>query len=229
MPDFVLILLRSVFSFFFLLLMTRLMGKKQMSQLTFFDYVVGITIGSIAAGLSIDQSVTIINGLIGIFVWGIFPILLGFLDMKSLNFRKIVDGTPTVLIQKGKVLEKNLKKEKLTINELMLLLREKNVFKLSDVEFAVMETNGQLSVLNKSDMQPVTPKVAGITVDMEHEPRVVIMNGEVKEKTLKELGLSQKWLLEKIKAQGAKTFEDVFLAQVDSKGNVYVDLYDEES
>lgn len=206
-----------------------MMGKKQMSQLTFFDYVVGITIGSIAAGLSTDQSVTIINGLIGIFVWGIFPILLGYLDMKSPKLRKIVDGTPTVLIHKGKVLEKNLKKEKLTINELMLLLREKNVFKLSDVEFAVMETNGQLSVLNKSDMQPVTPKVAGLTVDMEHEPRVVIMNGEVKEKTLKALGLSQKWLLEKIKNQGAKTFEDVFLAQVDSKGNVYVDLYDEES
>jgi uncharacterized membrane protein YcaP (DUF421 family) len=228
MPEYILILIRSISAFFVLLVMARLMGKKQVSHLTFFDYVVGITIGSIAATLSVDQNVTILNGLMGILVWGFFPIMLGLIDLKSYKLRRLIDGAPTVMIQNGKVLEGNLQKEKMTTNELMLLLREHKAFKLADVEFAVLETNGKLSVMKKSDSQPITPKSLGIQVEAEYDPRTVIIDGNVMERTLKNLGYTKEWLKGELLKKGASHFEDVFYGQIDSKGNVYIDLYDDK-
>lgn len=110
MPEYVLILIRSIWAFLLLLVMTRMMGKKQLSQLTFFDYCVGITIGSIAATLSVDQNVKIFNGLISLTIWGLFPILLAFIGLKSRAFLHFTDGKPAILIKEGKVLEESMKK-----------------------------------------------------------------------------------------------------------------------
>lgn len=115
MPEIVLVLIRSIAAFFLLFLMARMMGKKQISQLTFFDYCVGITIGSIAATLSVDQNVKIINGLVSLTIWGFFPIILAYLGMKSIIFSKITDGKATILIRNGEVLDKNMKKSLVTI------------------------------------------------------------------------------------------------------------------
>jgi uncharacterized membrane protein YcaP (DUF421 family) len=223
-PEYVVVLIRTIFSFIVLLAMTRLMGKTQMSQLTFFDYVVGITIGSVAATLSVDQNVKILNGLVSIVIWGLLPILIAFINMKSYRFRKITDGNPTPLIQNGNILEDNLKKTRLTSEELMLMLRQKDAFKLADVEFAVLETSGQLSVMKKSDVLPVTPKDMQIKVELEHEPRVIIMDGKVMEKTLTDLGYSKEWLLGEVMKHGAEQFQDVYFAQITSDGSLYIDL-----
>jgi uncharacterized membrane protein YcaP (DUF421 family) len=228
MPEYVLILIRSVGSFIVLLALARLMGKRQIAQLTFFDYVVGITIGSIAASMSADQNIKIFNGMVGLVVWGFFPILLSFMARKSYWFRRIVQGVPTILIQNGKILEKSLRKNNMSEDELVLNLREKNAFKLADVEFAILETNGEVSVLKKTDAEPVTPKTLGLYVEQEHDPRIVIIDGHVMNKTLTEMGYSADWLLGEVMKQGAKSFEDVFVAQLDSTGNVYVDLYDDQ-
>jgi len=228
MSEAMLILIRSIISFLVLLLLTRLMGKKQISQMTFFDYVVGITIGSIAASMSVDQNIMLANGLIGLAVWGLIPILISILNLKSNLFRTLTDGSPTVLIENGKVMEKSLTKEGLAIDELMLLLRQKNAFKLSDVEFAVLENDGQLSVLKKSSAEPITPATMGMVVEMEKEPRLVIADGTVMELTLKEMGYTKEWLLGEITKQGAKSFSDVFLGQLESNGKVYVDLYQDK-
>lgn len=107
----------------------------------------------------------------------------------------------------------------------MMLLREKGVFKVSDVEMAVLETNGNLSVLLKAEQQPVTPQIMGIKVNEEHGPKILIMDGQILQKTLKELGNTKEWLLKEVQKQGAKKIEDVFFAQIDSKGNIHVDLY----
>ena len=123
------------------------MGKKQISQLTFFDYCVGITIGSIAASMAVDQNIKISNGVMSLLVWGLIPLVLGYLGLKLKWFHQLTDGKSDVLIEKGKILEKNLRKNQLAVEELILLLREKDVFKLEDVEMAVFETNGQLSIL----------------------------------------------------------------------------------
>src|SRR5690625_1940180 len=225
MPELMLILIRSIVSFLLLLFMTRIMGKKQISQLTFFDYCVGITIGSIATTMSVDQNVKATNGLMALIVWGIFPLILAYISLKSIWFTKIVDGKATIMIKNGEILEKNMKKSLLTIDELMLSLREKGVFKISDVEMAVLETNGELSVMLKTEQQPITPKMLGIPVEQEHGPTILIMDGQLLKKGLEERGYSEEWLLDKVQQQGADSFEEVFLAQMDSTGNVYVDLY----
>jgi uncharacterized membrane protein YcaP (DUF421 family) len=226
-PEFIMILIRALVSFLVLLILARLMGHQHISQLTFFDYVVGITIGSIAATASVDQNVKILNGLAGLLVWGILPILISLLNLKSYRFRRLTDGQPIVLVQNGKILEENLRKARLSLDSLMLSLREKNAFKLSDVEFAVLETNGSVSVLKKTEAQPVTPKTLGMIVEKEHDPRIVISDGQVMETTLKKMGYTKEWLLGEIKKQGANTFQDVFLAQLESNGNLYVDLRNE--
>jgi uncharacterized membrane protein YcaP (DUF421 family) len=130
-PELILILLRSIEAFLILFLMTRIMGKKQISQLTFFDYCVGLTIGSIAATMSVDQNVKALNGMLSLFIWGLFPLLIAYLGMKSNTFANLTDGKPTILIQDGEVLEENMKKNLMNLNELMLLLREKSAFKLT--------------------------------------------------------------------------------------------------
>lgn len=226
MPELVLILIRSIVAFLLLLIMTRIMGKKQISQLTFFDYCVGITIGSIAATMSVDQNVKIANGLLALLVWGLFPIILAYASLKSIHFSKIIDGKAAIIIKNGEILQKSMKKNMFTIDELMLSLREKGVFKVSNVEMAVLETNGKLSVMLKSDQQPLTPHTLGIPTEQEHGPTILIMDGQLLKNGLKERGYSKEWLLAEVQKQGAKDFTEVFLAQLDSFGNVYVDLFE---
>lgn len=226
MPELVLILIRSIVAFLLLFIMTRIMGKKQISQLTFFDYCVGITIGSIAATMSVDQNVKALNGLMSLIVWGLFPIIFAYLGMKSNTFSNITDGKAIILIEKGKIIEKNMRKNLLNINELMLLLREKNVFNISDVEVAVLETNGRLSVLLRTDQQPISASMLGVHVKKEHVPSILIMDGKMMKKSMEKIGYTEERLRNEIKKQGAHDISDVFLAQFDSRGQLYIDLYE---
>lgn len=228
MAEYQLTFLRSIFSFVFLLIICRILGKQQISQLTFFDYVVGITIGSVAASLSVDQNIKITNGIMSLIVWGFFPLLLVFLSLKSRMISILLDGKPTVLIENGKINEDNLKKTRLTLDQLMMNMREKNVFKLADVELALFETNGKVSVMKKTDNEPITPKVLGMKLEKEKRPFMLLEDGTVIEKNLQAAGYTQEWLYGEIQKHGAKTFSDVFAAQIDSKGNLYVDLYDDK-
>jgi uncharacterized membrane protein YcaP (DUF421 family) len=224
-PDFVLIIIRSIVAFILLLFLTRIMGKKQLSQLTFFDYVVGITIGSIAATMSVDKNIQISNGVVSLAIWGLFPIVLGFLGMKSRKFLRLTDGRPSIVIKNGEVLEESMKKNQLAIDELMMILREKGVFKVDDIEMAVLETNGELSVMKKTDLEPITPRLLGMKVTLEHTPSLLVVDGHILNKNLSILGYSKKWLMKEIEKQGAQSLNNVFLAQVDSNGNLFVDLY----
>lgn len=225
MPDFLLIFVRTFIAFLVLFILTRLMGKKQISQFTFFDYVTGITIGSIAATVSVNESVKIMKGVYALVYLTIFLFIISYIALKSFAFRGLVEGSPTILVENGKILEENLKKVRFTYDDLLIRLREKNAFKVSDVELAVLETDGQVSVMKKAGNQPLTPQTMGLMVEDEHRPQIVIIDGKLIEKKLKEYGYTKEWLLGEINKQGAQNFSDVFLAQIDSKGNVYVDLY----
>jgi uncharacterized membrane protein YcaP (DUF421 family) len=228
-PDYVLILIRSIIAFILLLVLTRIMGKKQLSHLTFFDYVVGITIGSIAATMSVDKNIQISNGVVSLAIWGIFPIVLGFFGMKSRTFLRLTDGRPSILIKSGKVLEESMKKNQIAIDELMMLLREQGVFKIDDIEMAILETNGELSVMKKSDLEPITPRLLGMKMTLEHSPSLLIVDGHILNKNLTILGYSEQWLIKEIKKQGAQSLNEVFLAQIDSNGNLFVDLYEDSN
>ncbi|TFE23495.1 DUF421 domain-containing protein [Cohnella luojiensis] len=192
-----------------------------------FEYITGITIGSLAAYISLDLDANWYLGIIAISVWAFVSLGIEFLQMKSKKMRDFIDSKGTVLIKDGKVLEDNLKKERLSTDDLMEQLRKKTVFKVADVEFAVMEPSGDINVLLTRENQPLTPKHLGIKVSPEQEPQAVIMDGKIMDEPLATLGLSREWLNTELEKLGA-AIENVFLGQVDSYGQLYVDLYDDQ-
>jgi uncharacterized membrane protein YcaP (DUF421 family) len=228
MPTYLQILLRTVFAFVFLFVICRILGKRQISQLTFFDYVTGITFGSITANLATDLHMSLFNIFESMATWGLLLMVVIALSLFFRPFRLLMDGKPTLLIENGKVLEKNLLKSKISLDELMLQLRQQSAFKLSDVELAVFETNGNISVLKKAEQSPVTPKQFGMTIESEKKPTVVINNGKPIQSAIDASGYTKGWLIGELSKKGIKDFSEVYAAQVDSKGQLYVDLVDDQ-
>lgn len=227
MPEYLEVAGRAIFSFLVLFTLARILGKKQISHLTFFDYVVGIVIGDMASQVAIDTSMKIVNGLIGLVIYTLFSVILAYGAIKSFKFRDLVESSPSILIKDGKIMEKGLFKHKMTYDDLMNGLREKDAFMIEEVEMAILETNGQISVMKKPEYQALTPKDIGLKMKDDHAPSLIIIDGTLLEKRLRPLGYTKDWLLSEIKKKGANQFEDVFLAQIDSNGKVYVDLYDD--
>lgn len=227
MVDWINIALRSLGLLVVLFLLTKWLGKKQISQLSYFEYITGITIGSIAAEVATGLDKHFMHGIVGMGVWFAVPFLMGILSIYSKKVRDITEGKGTIFIKDGKVMEDNLKKERYTIDELMAKLRNKNVFKVADVEFAVLETDGNLSVLLKKENQPITAKVLNLTLASEKEPQLVIMDGEILDEPLSTIGQNRAWLQTELDKLGV-TIENVFLGQVDSYGQLTVDLFDDK-
>jgi uncharacterized membrane protein YcaP (DUF421 family) len=228
MPEYIEVALRAIFSFIVLFTLARILGKKQISHLTFFDYVVGIVIGDMASTMAIETELKITNGLIGLVVYTLFSVILAYGAIKSFKFRDLVESSPSILVKNGKIMEKNLFKHKMTFDDLMNGLREKDAFKLDEVEMAILETNGQISILKKPEYQSLTPSDIGLSMEEDHAPSLIIIDGVLLIKRLNYLGYTEDWLLSEIKKQGATKFEDVFLAQINSDGSVYADLYQDE-
>lgn len=229
MPVYLNITIRSIMTYLTLFVLARAMGKREIAQITFFDYIVGISIGSIAAQVSTNLNSTWVQMLPALIVFAVFQIANAILSQKSIKFRNIVDGSPTILIKQGEILDRNLSKEKLTSNELIGLLREKNIFKIADVETAILEVDGKISVQLKTDKQPVTAIELNIPVQPEGLPRLVIADGNILGESLKDLNLTRSWLLAKLGEQNVKDTSKVMLAQVDTAGNLYVDLFDDKN
>ncbi|MGO4271533.1 DUF421 domain-containing protein, partial [Paenibacillus sp. TAF58] len=227
MADWVSIVIRSFFALVFLFVVTRILGKKQISQLTFFEYVLGITIGDLAGTISTDTDFRFWHGIIAILVWVLIPLTLEILTLKSKTLRLWFEGEGTVVIKDGKILEDNLKKERYTGDELLAQLRTKSVFRMADVEFAMLEASGDLSVLLKSDLQPLTPNHLGMKMNIEKPTQSVIMDGVIQDEPLAAAGRGRGWLHKELVKLGV-TKENVFLAQVDTHGELTVDLYDDK-
>jgi uncharacterized membrane protein YcaP (DUF421 family) len=151
MKEAYIVALRAVGAYIALYMLTRWMGKREISQLTYFDYVVGITIGTLTGTAATDLSGDFWSFLPAVLVFALFQIVTSYLTLKSQAFRKLFAGTPVVLIEKGKILEHNLRKVRINAPELFSMLREKSVFRLADVELAILENNGKLSVERKMD------------------------------------------------------------------------------
>jgi uncharacterized membrane protein YcaP (DUF421 family) len=226
-PEWLEVVIRSLLFVVVLFLITKWLGKKQLSELSFFEYVVGITIGSIGAEVITGLERNMFNGIIGIVVFAAIPFLAGLLSLKSKTFRDFIEGRATVFIKDGKIMEENLKKEKYTTDELLELLRKRDVFKVADVEFALLEPTGDLSVMLKKENQPLTPKDVNLTVASVKEPQTVIMDGEILDEPLATIGRSRSWLKTEIEKQGV-TIENVFLGQLDSDGQLTIDLFDDK-
>lgn len=222
------VLVRSVVTFFVLLVYARLLGKQQISELTFFDYVNGITIGSIAATMSTDITSTAFHGFIGLTVWAGLTLLLHVGGIRVRLFDKIVEGEPTVVIQNGKILEATMRKLRYPYTDLMQQLRQANAWDIGDVEFAVYEPSGKLSVLLKSQKQPVTPEDLGLTTEYKGLATELISDGQIIEQNLIQLGKDQAWLMSELAQQGIHQLEEVAFAVLNTKGELYVDRYHDQ-
>jgi uncharacterized membrane protein YcaP (DUF421 family) len=221
------IIFRTFLFILILFLITKIVGKKQISQITFFEYVSGITVGSIAAEVVMGLENNISYGIIAVLIFGLTTLIVDFTSLKSKKFRDLVEGRGTVFIQEGKIQEDNLKKERYSTDELASLLRRQNVFRFADVEFAVLEPTGDLSVLLKKENRPLTAKDLKLTVANEKEPQTIIMDGKVLNDPLSKSGKNRAWLNIELQKLGV-TLDNVFFAQVDSYGELTVDLYDDK-
>ena len=220
------ILFRSAGMVILLLLIVRITGIKQASRMTFFDLITSIVIGIIIAAISLNLIKNLVFGLTALAIWTILPVLVHILSLKSKTFRNIVQGKETVLINHGKVLEDKLAQVRFSSEDLLSQLRKKNVFNFADVEFAILEPNGEVSVLLKKDNQPVTAKSMGLPKSEESVPQTVILDGLILNDPLASMGLNKGWLNEELDKVGVAT-ENVFIAQVDTFGQLYLDLFDD--
>jgi uncharacterized membrane protein YcaP (DUF421 family) len=178
------ILFRTVTSFIALLVLTRLLGKKQVGHLTFFNYVTGITFGSTTAEIIVNKQITLLQGLSSLVLWSVLAFIIALAGLRSVKTREILDGQPTILVKQGKIfLEKALAKQHLNIDDLSMLLRNKDVFSPEEVEFAILEPDGQLSVLKKEELLPATKKDIKATITTIHRiPTELIVDGKIVEK-----------------------------------------------
>ncbi|MCS0791415.1 DUF421 domain-containing protein [Cytobacillus firmus] len=219
-------ILRVTISFLVLFLLARLMGRKEIGQMTFFNWASAIGIGSIAGNLAVNESTLIKDGVISLIVWTLFTILMDMLDLKSKQGRTVTTGEPLIVIKAGRIMERALKISRVDLDELQALLRQKDIFSLNDVDYAILETNGELSVLKKESQQPVTKNDLNImspNKDLIPLPTEVIADGKVNSKNLSKLKLDNNWLDRELQKAKIHSAEDVFFAQVQQDGTLYID------
>jgi len=221
-------LLRSVLSFLTILVLARVIGKKQLSQLTFFHYITGITIGSLTAEVSTQHDTDYWDGFTALICWTLLTLLTSYLTLNFSKFRILIDDRPTILIQNGTIIKKGLKKARLHTDELGMLLREQGIFSFSEVHYAVFETNGELSVLKKPAYTNATKKDTNSDITLpSHMPIEIIKMGKIIRKNLMELGVSEEWVLQKLKNENVD-IKDIYFAQVLPDDSFYISLNSED-
>lgn len=226
MVEWLVILIRSVVLFFLTLILVRLIGKKNLSNITAFQFVNYTVVSILAALLSVNIIRNFIFGIIAILVWALLTIALDFASMKSRQLHNLIYGVETLIIKDGKVMEENLGKERMTGEELLRELRSKNVFNLADVEFAIMEPTGDINVILKPDKKPITPHDMGQKVAPQVVPQTVILDGNILNEPLSNMGLNHRWLESQLQNAGV-SLDNVFIGQVDASGDLYLDLFDD--
>lgn len=211
---FLVLCLTTLGSFALMFLIAKIIGHKQISQLDFFDYVTGITIGSIAAELATELEEPW-KPLTSMVIYGAVTLLLSLLSSKFPRSRKYLNGTPTILMDHGKLFRENLKKARLELSEFMVMCRQQGYFDLTGIQTAVFEYNGKLTILPVSTQRPVTPADMALAPEQELLFTELIMDGRIMEDNLKRMGLDRTWLDNQLKQRGVRSAEDVFLALCD--------------
>lgn len=219
------VIVRGVIAFFTLLIYARILGKQQISQLTYFDYILGITVGSTASSLTVSLETRAWPQWIGLLTWVGLAIILQFITLKWRFASKFIDGEPTVVVMNGRIMEGALKKMRYRLSDFLEELRVKGLFDLSEVEFAVLETNGQVSVLKKSEFQNVTLKDLHLPSRYKGLSTELIYDGVIFDQNLRQVNLDRAWLEKELTKQGINDPAEVFLASLDTGGNLYVDKY----
>jgi uncharacterized membrane protein YcaP (DUF421 family) len=207
--------IRTVFLYLFIFLMMRLMGKREIGKLSLFDLIVSLMIADISAIVLEDDNRPLLLGVVPIALLVLLQILFSYVMLKNRKMRNWMDGEPTVIVHKGKILDDAMARARYNVDDLLMQLREKNIADVRDVEFAILETTGKLSVFPKEKgrdrLRPFSMPVP------------VIIDGKVQEKELNQLGQNRFWLKRKIQEHGFKDFKEIFYASLDEYGRLYID------
>lgn len=217
-------ILRTIAAFFIALILARLTGRKLIAQMTFFDYVIAVTLGSTTANLAIGPLHKSVISTVVLVTLAALAVLSGFLHIKSFWVRKYLNSEPLMVIANGKIVEENLRRARITLDEMLMMLRQKGIFNLSDAEFAMVEIDGKMSVLPKSEKQPVTPADMGIATTYRGLSKDLIIDGKIMRENLEDAKLDEDWLLESLRKYGAGDAKEVFYAGLDTAGNLFVSL-----
>lgn len=214
---------RTVLILVVLFFLTKCMGKKQVSQMNIYDYLIGITIGSIAADISLDIEKELLAGIISLLIYGLSGIIVTYLTLKSIRFRRIFIGVPTILIENGKIIESNLKKEGIDINDLQEEARQSGYFNLSKINYAILEVSGKISFKAKIEEELVTKKDMKIKSEDEGLVANIIIDSILLDNNLKNMNKTQKWLEKELKNRGYNDYKNILLMTLDKNGiiNIY--------
>ncbi len=231
--DILTVLMRTLFTYFFLLILLRLMGKRELGKLSVFDVVISIMLAEMAV-LAIDQvERPLMHFFVPMVAIGLLEIGMAYVSMKSKQIRDLVDGSAEMIIEKGEIREEAMRRNRLTLDDLMVHLRQKNIRNLADVEFAILEPTGQLSVFPKHGKGTVTredldvpePKPVS-TVRYTGLPIPLILDGKVRDEALKRIGQNRFWLKQQIRKHGIHDFKEVSFCSIDDRGILYIDKKD---
>lgn len=221
------LLFRTLFMYFFVLIMLRLMGKREIGKLSLFDLVVSIMMAEIAVFVIEDTELELNRAVLPIVTLMITQIVLSFITLKSKKIREIVEGKPVVLIANGRIEDKEMKKQRYTIDDLLTQLREKNISRIADVEFAILETSGKLSVFPKPKQLPVTKEDLNIKgSEYSGIPLALVADGRIMSKNLNKINKGEEWLRENLAREGYKKLDEIYFASIDSKGKFFIDPKD---
>ncbi len=218
---------RGLLSLITLFLVTKMLGKKQVSELSLFDYVIGISIGNFAAEITINTETQLINGIVAVLLFGFVALVVSILTMKSLWFRKMMTGVPTIIVENGKFVRENMFKTKFDMNDFLEECRCNGYFDVSEIEYAIVEANGKISFLPKSEYKSLTPKDMNIKINRQGLCANIIIDGKLMEKNLENMSKTKKWLDKELKERGYKDYNKILLATLDE--NEKLNIFDKNS
>lgn len=211
---------RSILIYIFVLIVMRLMGKREIGQLQPFELAIAIMIADLASIPMTDPGIPISNGIISILGLLVMHLIISIINMKSIKAREVICGKPTILIYRGKIDEKALKKERFTINELEERLRGNNIINLGDVEYAILETSGQVTVIQKPEKRNTIPEDFNIVPEYEGIPYDLVIDGKIMDDNLKALGKNREWLKKQVEKFKMKP-EEALVVTYDGKGQIF--------
>lgn len=212
--------IRTIILYIIVLIVMRFMGKREIGQLQPFELAISIMIADLATLPMAETGIPITNGIIPILGLLVMHLLISVINLKSVKIREIMCGKPSILIYRGRIQEKNMKKERFTINELEERLRGNNVFNIGDVEYAILETSGQITVIQKPNKRNTIPEDFNIMPEYEGISYDLVVDGKVMKENLKKLGKDYNWLVKQVKSFGIKP-EEALIATIDGKGNFF--------
>lgn len=220
--DIFILIIKSISSLLILFLLTDLLGKKQINQLNMFDYVIGISIGNVVAEMTVNKEVMFFDGVIVMATYSFISLFISFITTKSILLRRLISGTPIILMEDGKIIEKGLNKAKLDVNDLLEEARENGYFDISKIEYAVMEANGKVSFLLKSKFEPVTLQDIKLKANYNGLCTNVVIDGKIMKNNLKCIKKDEKWLRTRLNNMNYDNIDDLLLVTIDTNEKISI-------